>query len=158
MIHRLSWTDVDLLTRRLAESIRDDKYELEVIIGILRGGCVPAIHLSHILSVRTFIALHIQTRASDQARAKRIEPIILRAPLLEEIRGKNILLVDEVTNTGLTLGAARAYIKSFNPAEIRTAVLVWDTQPPIGMNEVPDIAADYCMEKINTWVRFPWTE
>jgi|ERR1044072_120933 hypoxanthine phosphoribosyltransferase len=155
---RLSWADVDSLTRRLAEAIIADQYDLEVIIGILRGGCIPAIHLSHILSIRHFIALHVQTRATDQARSERIEPIILKPRLLEEIRGKRILLVDEVTNTGMTLRAASEFVQSFNPASVRSAVLVWDTQPPKGMINVSGIVADYCIEKIDAWVRFPWTE
>ena len=44
--------------------------------------------------------------------------------LKKEIRGKHILLIDDIYDTGLTLAALMAWVKTCDPASIRTCVLL----------------------------------
>jgi Phosphoribosyl transferase domain len=93
--------EVDSMIRSVAERVVKDQFRPEVIVGILRGGCIPAIHLSHILKVRPFYALGLQTTLSDDIRAKRQSATISDQARPDSVVGKRVLLVDDVTNTGI---------------------------------------------------------
>ena len=153
---QFSWSDTDRITRDLATKVRADQYEADAIIGILRGGCIPAVHLAHLLEIRSFYTLYLQTTVSNQIRAERQFPTIVNYTSLESIRGKRVLVVDDVTNTGYTLYAANEFIKQYGPSTLRSCVLVWDTVPRPSMVTVPNIVADYYGETLHAWVNFPW--
>jgi hypoxanthine phosphoribosyltransferase len=153
---QFSWSDTDRITRDLATKLKANQYEAEAIIAILRGGCIPAVHLAHLLEIRSFYTIYLQTTISNQIRAERQFPTIINYSSLESIRGKRVLLVDDVTNTGSTLCAANEFLKQYGPSTSRSCVLVWDTVPRPGMVTTPDIVADYYGEALHAWVNFPW--
>lgn len=155
-VAQFSWLDTDRMTRALVAKISADQYEPDIIVGILRGGCIPAVHLAHLLNVRSFYALHLQTTVSDEVRADRQYPRVVSHTSLDYLRGKRILLVDDVTNTGLTLSVAKEFLEKHAPTSIRSCVLVWDTVPPPSMDAVSNIEADYYIETVHAWVIFPW--
>ena len=146
------------MTRDLAKKIVISQYSPDVIVGILRGGCVPAVHLSHLLNTRPFLAVHLQTTVSNEVRAERQVPLATTHPNFVDLMGKKVLLVDDVTNTGDTLSVAKTLITEYCPAALRSAVLVWDTVPPSGTSKVPKIGADFWSAIVHAWVIFPWNE
>ena len=66
-----------------------------------------------------------------------------------EMVGKKVLVVDDITDTGESMGIAVDYIQSLNPAEIKTATLRHITNSKF----TPDYFAE---EIIWRWVIFPW--
>lgn len=155
---KFGWLDTDGFTRTLAEKLVTDQYIPDVIVGILRGGCVPAIHLSHLLHVRPFYALHVQSTLSDEYGSEQQDPIVSCDRSLTELQGRRVLLVDDVTGSGVTLRAAKEYIQSFTPAELRSCALVWNTFPLPGEVSVRPLEADYCVTQAHGWVVYPWVE
>jgi hypoxanthine phosphoribosyltransferase len=153
-----SWADTDRLTRALAARLSLDGFIPDAIIGIARGGCIPAVHLSHLLKVRPFYAVHFQTTLSDAVRAPRILPKPFPSPQLAALRGLKVLVVDDVINTGETMRAAIELVEGHTPGELRSAALVWDKLSPDGLAALEMASCDYWIESVDAWVIFPWNK
>lgn len=106
--------------------------------------------MSHLLDIPNFLTLGIRTTFSEEIRAARLAPVIRGEAVLELVRGKSILLLDDVCNTGSTLQTAKACVDGFAPAEITTGVTIWD-----GDGDEP-CHADHYGFYAPGWVVFPW--
>jgi len=146
----LSWQDFDSLSRKLAYIIRSSGFTPEIIVGIQRGGCILAVFLSHLLGVRDFCTIGVRTTTDEEIQASRQTPVVINDSSLYHVRGKRVLLVDDVTNTGATLMTAKNRVLVFGSKEVKTAVLVWDT------TKVQSCQADYYGTAVHAWVVFPW--
>lgn len=135
------------LAKILARKIKDSGYLPDMIIAIGRGGYVPARLVCDFLlfdNLTTIKIEHYKGAADIQEMAT------LRFPISVDIRGKKILVVDDVTDTGKTLSVAVKYLESLGPAEIKTAVL----QHKICSDFVPDYYARKVIKW--RWIIYPW--
>ncbi len=154
---RFSWADVDSMVKRIALRIIEDRYSPDLIVGIQRGGLIPAVHLSHLLNVRLVRPLLIQTTNSNKVRSQRISPIVDYVQDLGVIREKNVLIVDDVSNTGNTVLLAQKIVRDKSPLSIKTSVLVLDSVPSEkGLPQIEKLFIDYFDTEINAWAQFPW--
>lgn len=82
--------------------------------------------------------------------ANRQEQAVIRYPLKADIRGLRVPVVDDVNDTGDSLEAAMQHLQTFQPGEIRTAV--------IHHKAVTRFDADYSAGKISKWrwLTYPW--
>ena len=154
-IVRYSWADVDRLTRCLATSLKAADLRFDAIVGVLRGGAIPAVHLSHLMEVRSFGVVHFQTTLTDQSGSERIDPVQLFSPEKKLISGKRVLLIDDVVNTGVTLKAAREVLSDLGAISVYSAVLVWDRLSPEG-GQLGTVQCDQWVDEVTAWVEFPW--
>ncbi|SES84151.1 hypothetical protein SAMN04488587_1205 [Methanococcoides vulcani] len=143
----MGFREAHSLAKILVKKIKDSGYLPDIIIAIGRGGYVPARLVCDFLlfdDLTTIKIEHYKRAADIQETAK------LKFPLSVDIHGKNILVVDDVTDTGKTLSLAVEYLKCLKPAEIKTAVL----QHKICSDFVPD----YYAKKIVKWrwIVYPW--
>ncbi|MGW4370329.1 phosphoribosyltransferase [Nocardia takedensis] len=149
----LNWSDLDRTAAALARRIRRDGPP-EVIVGILRGGLVPAVMLAHLLGVRDVRAVEITHTLTDESNsAKSVVPQLTNPASLGALEGLDVLLVDDVAGSGDTITAAADLVSA--PARVRRAVLVvnvanW-TKPV-----APEHSLDYIGCSCTGWVRFPW--
>jgi hypoxanthine phosphoribosyltransferase len=150
-----SWADVDRLNRALAERLRQRRHSIDVIVAIARGGCVPAVHLSHLLAVRSFEVIHLQTTSSDAVAAARKPPAVVSRPSPSSILGKHVLLVDDVLNTGATMTVAAAILQAEDPRSLTSCALVWDRLAPEGTT-LSVAHCDFWIDEVVTWVELPW--
>lgn len=90
---QLSYDDVQELTSRLAEQVK--ALDPDLIVGITRGGLVPAVELSHKLGV-PMDTVNWQTRDGSYREHKlSIKDAILNS--------KTVVFVDDINDTGLTM-------------------------------------------------------
>jgi hypoxanthine phosphoribosyltransferase len=82
--------------------------------------------------------------------AEKGERAVIRFPLCIGIRGENILIVDDVTDTGDSMAVVVEYVKGLGPSEVRTAVL--HHKEVSGF--VPDYFAEVC--PLWQWIVYPW--
>ncbi len=110
----LSWRDVYNLTLQLSERIVDSGFIPDVIVGIARGGWIPARILSDVLYANTLQNIRIEYYSDVGAKGK--EPRITQ-PLTGSMKNKTMLLVDEVADTGDTLVHAVEHVKQLGVEE-----------------------------------------
>ncbi len=141
----LTWDDVYNLTLQLSERIVKSGFKPSVIIGIARGGWIPARILSDVLYADTLQNIRIEYY-SDVAKKGR-EPKITQ-PITGSMEGKSVLLVDEVADTGDSLLYAIEHVNSLGAGDVKTAVLHFKPWSRV--------APDYYMVKTESWTVYPW--
>ncbi|GAB3817474.1 phosphoribosyltransferase [Tessaracoccus terricola] len=142
----LSWDGFGQACRDLAARVRDSGFEPGVIIAVARGGLLPAGALAYALDVDLVDAINVE-RYTDPGQPA-ADPVLL-APLLdtESIAGRKLLIVDDVTDSGRTLGLVTKLLRGFG-ADVRSAVLY--SKP----NTI--FTADFVWRQTRDWVDFPW--
>ncbi|MHA1464970.1 MAG: phosphoribosyltransferase, partial [Candidatus Heimdallarchaeaceae archaeon] len=108
----VSWDQAYQMTFYLFEKMIEEGYFPEIIVGIARGGWIPARLLADFYGNRRTANIKIEfydnmNRASD-------EPIITQE-ISENVEDKIVLIVDDVANSGKSLKAAIEHIKMMNP-------------------------------------------
>lgn len=153
----LSWEDMDKLHRIVASKIIESTFHPEIIIGILRCGMVSAIHLAYILKVNCVATIYVRTTPNDEILVKKdCEPIVIKTTPLDIVINKKILLVDTVMASGTSLLLSKKTIMDYNPATVKTAIIVdWNNSPyKIKHGKRPEI--DYVGTTADKWPDFPW--
>lgn len=129
----------------IAEKVQRSGIDVRVIIGILRGGWVPARVLSDLLSVSEVGALEIKFYRGVGERWER--PVVTQ-PLLVNARGKEVLIIDDVADTGKSLQTAVNFVSMYGAKVVYTATIFvkpWSTIKP-----------DFFVAETDKWVVFPW--
>jgi hypoxanthine phosphoribosyltransferase len=108
------------LGRLIAESYRGKPL---TILGVLNGSVIMVADLMRSVAVPHRIGF---VQASSYG-GKVTEPgtLSVSLSLLPEIEGRDVLLVDDIFDTGRTLNRLCEELMAFRPASIRTAVLLW---------------------------------
>jgi len=141
----LSWRDVYNLTLQISERIVASGFKPDVIVGIARGGWIPARILSDVLYMDTLQNIRIEYYTDVGAKGK--EPKITQ-PLTGSMKGKTVLIVDEVADTGDTLHHAIEHVKNLGVEEVRSAVLHYK---PTSI-----VVPDFYMVETRSWTVYPW--
>ena len=113
-------------------------FAADIIVGIVRGGLVPARLLSTELGVKDMYALTVKKVGEERK---------VMSEILEDLHGKKILLVEDMLETGKSLIVAKEYLES-KGAEVKTACLY--TMPQ------SEIVPDFSIRQIGEVVHFPW--
>lgn len=142
-----SWEEMRSLSEAVAKKIAGSGFRPDYIVAIVRGGMMPAMNLSDILGVYDVLTLRVRHWGATAVKNKKA---VLDVPLIANIAGKKILLVDDLTDTGDSIKLALAHLKSLRPVEVRTAVLIHKASS--------SVEPDYYAEKEEEWkwVIFPW--
>lgn len=144
--HLVSWDEAYSLAKILAHKIKSSGYNPDLVIGIARGGLVPARVVCDFLLQKDLAAIKVEHWgiAATLGKAK------LKYPLPVDISGKSVLVVDDVVDTGDTFSVIMDYIKEKNPSGVKTAVLHYKTSSTY----VPDYWAQ--MQDKWQWIIYPW--
>lgn len=155
-IVRYSWEEMDLLHRKVARQILEQGYMPDVIVGIMRCGQVPAIHLSYILGVRKVASILVKTTPSDLPLAERIQPQVTMHAPSSYFAGQRVLLVDAVMESGTTVEVCLEALDACKPSEIRIAMMVdwYNSEFKIASGRRPQI--DFWGDRAEMWPDFPW--
>ena len=141
----LTWEDVYNLTLRLSERVVESGFKPDVVVGIARGGWIPARVLSDVLYADSLQNIRIEYY-SDVGQKGR-EPKITQ-PITGSMEGKSILLVDEVADTGDSLYHAIEHVQDLGAGEVKTAVLHWKPWSRV--------KPDFYMVQTERWTVYPW--
>jgi len=113
-VREMSWIEFGEVVRELAARI-SDRFQPDLVLGVARGGIVVGGALASPLRAE-FLPVRVEKRARD-----RRGPATFRVP---EARGRRVLVVDDVTNSGATLEKARKLAQRSGAREVQTAALV----------------------------------
>lgn len=141
----LTWMDVQRLSEKLADQIAESGFRPDIIVAVSRGGFDPARILSDELNIRSLASLQVIYYAGINERNDKPQ---VKYPLNADISGLNVLVVDDVADSGNSLKVVKEYIDSLGPREVRMATLhhkPWSTFEP-----------DFYAESVDKWIIYPW--
>lgn len=141
----LTWMDVQRLSEDLADQIAESGYTPDIIVAVSRGGFDPARILSDELNIRSLASLQVIYYAGVNERSD--EPQV-KYPLNADIAGLNVLVVDDVADSGNSLRVVKEYVEGLGPREVRIATLhykPWSNFKP-----------DFFAESADKWIIYPW--
>ena len=141
----VSWDQSYQMTFYLFEKITEDNFFPDIIVGIARGGWIPARLLADFYGNRRTANIKIEFYDNTSRATK--NPIITQE-ISEDVKGKVILVVDDVADTGKSLDAAIKHIKEMGAKEIRTATLYF--------KQHSIIKPDYYIKETKSWIVYPW--
>lgn len=140
-----TWNQVYAMLLNLAQEIREDGFEPDVIVGVCRGGWPPARVLSDLLSVADLANVRVEFYVG--VAETKGEPSLTQ-PVSVNVSGKKVLVVDEVADTGRSLELVKRHLTEQGAREVRIATVYhkpWSAVRP-----------DYCAKKTSKWIVFPW--
>jgi hypoxanthine phosphoribosyltransferase len=141
----VSWDDLDRLVTGLAESVSADH---DVMLAITRGALVPAGMLAYRLGIRNILVAAVAYY--DDAGQPGPSPTFLQFPADPLLRGRRVLVVDEVWDSGTTIHAVTERIRQAGGIPT-TAVLHYKPTRSV----VPQVPDHYAIETAN-WVVYPF--
>ena len=131
----LDWDDIENLVKKTVLKIKKNNKKYDLIIGIKKGGIIPAILISRELDI------------------KDIEFITIRKDKIFKINKfhkdkKYLLIIDEIYDTGKTFSIVNEYFKRFE----------YDYACLISRYRIPDNNKIVTGKILNhkKWIIFPW--
>ena len=117
----LTWEGLGQATEELAQLVHDSGFRPSVVIAIARGGMIPAGVLTYRLGIKLTDAINVEFYTDVEETLP--DPVLL-APMLdtESIVGRQLLVVDDVADSGRTLALVVKLLRGFG-ADVRSAVL-----------------------------------
>ncbi|MEQ9411914.1 MAG: hypoxanthine phosphoribosyltransferase [Fuerstiella sp.] len=113
------------------------------ILGVLTGSIVLLADLIRATSVPLRVAL-IQAASYGGTRTTPGE-LTINSGLVPELRGRDVVILDDIFDTGNTMVAMLDAVREFQPNSVRSAVLLWksartevDIQPDYFGFRIPD--------------------
>ena len=146
---RYKWSHITEACQDIASQI-DDQHTPSCIVGLARGGLIPATLLANMLNIREVYSMGL---ASYDDANKPGEISFYQRMSLNDVnidRDATVLLVDDISDRGHTFEAAKQTLIDMVGCDIRTAALY--TKPLT--NHIPTYFHKQLSE--NRWAVFPW--
>jgi uncharacterized protein len=153
----LGWAEFIAITDQLGQTISADGSP-DVVVGILRGGMIPAVRLSHLLGLRDVRALNVtHTTADGVNAAKTSRPLVHNSSSLGDVTGLDLLLVDDVAGTGETISVCRSILEAAGARNVRIAACALNKANwRQSVDRDPGDVLTYLGVAYQGWVVFPW--
>ena len=150
----ISWDEYNSIVEKLAIQIHG-KYKPDLLIGIMRGAAPIIDVLSRVFKIKCAY-LAVESYSGEGTEDQQGELVFSRemSSTVQEMKG-NILLCDDLSDTGVTLNKSIDWLKKYPPLQgkiksIKTAVL-WKKKDST-------FEPDYCAQKLNSnpWIVQPF--
>jgi hypoxanthine phosphoribosyltransferase len=143
----MNWGELGEAARDLAAQVLADGYRPEVIMGIARGGLLPAGAVAYALGVKNACAMSVEFYTGVEERLD-VPMVLPPVPDLVDLSDKHLLIVDDVADTGGTLQVVQQFCRG-KVSQVRTAVLY---EKPRSL-----VKCDYVWRRTDRWITFPWS-
>ena len=140
-----SWDQVYDMLIELARRVKDSGFRPDLIIGVSRGGWAPARIMSDLLENANTASIRIEFYLAPGVTARK--PVISQA-IMVPVKGVNVLVVDDVSDTGESLKVAVEHLDAGGAKAIKTATLFYKPQSIF--------KPDFFIVQTEQWIIFPW--
>ncbi|OVE84640.1 phosphoribosyltransferase [Natronolimnobius baerhuensis] len=143
-----NWDYIYSLCRDVSDDVRRDEFEPDVIVALARGGWFAGRCLCDFLGLDDLTSLKMEHYVGTAEKAD--EPQV-RYPMPEgSVEGKDVLIIDDIADTGGSIKRAYEYVDDRDAGEVRTATLQ--------LLQTSEFEPDYVGEQLEewTWVVYPW--
>lgn len=128
-----------------AHKIRRDNFSPDIIVGVSRGGWIPARIMSDLLENPELA--NVKAEFYMGVCETKGEPVITQ-PVSVSVKGKKVLVVDDVADTGKSLHLVKLHLIEQGATEVKIATIYYKPWSII----VPD----YYEKESRCWIIFPW--
>lgn len=137
---KVSWKGIEQEMEQLYVSMAVDKYKPKTIIGITRGGLIPAVMLAHAFGVSDVLPVKVQLRDGNSPRSLSIS--------IAQYNRADTLIVDDLWDSGATIKYLRSILGHC------TYATLYHKEP-----EARDIV-NYPGSAVSQdqWLQFPWEQ
>ncbi len=151
----VSYNTVHKLVKGLAEKILASGFDPDVIVAIGSGGFIPARIIKTFIN-RPIYAVGISYYGLDNKHRTHPTKIQWIDEVADQLKGKKVLLIDEVDDTRATLAYCVGELLSYAPEEIAVLVL-HNKLKKKDVEFPPEILRYYpAMEIGDQWIKYPW--
>jgi hypoxanthine phosphoribosyltransferase len=140
-----SWNQIYEMLLSQAEKIRKSCFIPDIIVGVSRGGWLPARVLSDLLENPNVANVRIESYCRSDGNKS--EPVLTQR-ISTIVAGKKVLIADELSDTGSSLKLLKEHVREEGASEVRIATLYhkpWSLVVP-----------DFYEKQTSLWVVFPW--
>ncbi len=143
-----NWEYIYGLCRDVSIEIKRAQFEPEVVVALTRGGWFAGRCLCDFLGLDDLTSLKMEHYVGTGVKAE--EPQV-RYPMPEgSVEDKDVLLIDDIADTGGSISRAHEYVTDRNAASVRTATLQ--------LLGTSSFEPDFVGERLETWtwIVYPW--
>jgi hypoxanthine phosphoribosyltransferase len=164
----LPFTAIEILIDKYVQEIQNNKPEC--IVSLNRGGNIPATLLAYKLKINKIIFINME--AYDPITNEKHKTIKFEKPRKKDIRFlrncKNILIVDDIFDTGKSLEIITDYLDILKRNTLETEYQIYtlvekinndkDIKESININCLRNLTTSGIKDDSNNWVIFPWDD
>jgi len=140
-----TWDQIYELLLNLANRVRKANFKPDVIVGVSRGGWPPARVMSDLLGNPNIA--NVKAEFYLGVAQTKGEPVITQ-PVSTSVKGKKVLVVDEVADTGKSLRLVQSHLKEEGATEVKILTVYYKPWSIV----VPD----WYGKETSRWIVFPW--
>lgn len=143
----LTWARFGEASRALAQQVADSGYRPSIILGVARGGLLPAAAMAYALDVKNLFTMNVEFYTGID---ERLEFPVMLPPLLNavDLAGARVLVADDVADTGSTLKLVMDFCAE-HVADVRCAVIYEKSRSAV--------KCQYVWGRTDHWINFPWS-
>jgi len=143
-----NWEYIYDRCRDVADEVRADEFDPDVVVALARGGWFAGRCLCDFLGLDDLASLKVEHYVGTAQATGDPE---IRYPLADgAVADKDVLIVDDIADTGRSIQTAADRVREREPASVRTATLqLLDTS-----EHEPDFVGERLDEW--AWVVYPW--
>lgn len=145
----VSWEDIEKWCSGIASQVLSSNYRPDAVIGMARGGWVPARLVCDELGIRNLYSVrtsHWGVTATPDGRAR------LLGTVAGDLEERSVLIVDDITDTGESIRLAYEHVLSLKPRDLRTATMLHIDHSSFR----PDYTSSVVPRDKWKWFVFPW--
>ncbi|HEY9293162.1 MAG TPA: phosphoribosyltransferase [Microlunatus sp.] len=142
-----SWDEFGEACRELSRQVVRSGFRPDVVLGIARGGLLPAGAMAYALECKNLFTINVEFYTGEDSR---LDVPVMLPPVLNaaDLDNLDVLIVDDVADTGKTLELVQEFCAD-HVAAARTAVLYHKPRSII--------RPDYSWRQTGLWIDFPWS-
>jgi hypothetical protein len=143
-----NWEYIYSLCRDVSNDVKDDAFEPDVVVALARGGWFAGRCICDFLGMDDLTSLKMEHYVGTAQKAD--EPQV-RYPMPEgSVQGKDVLIIDDIADTGGSIRRAEEYVMERDADEVRTSTLQ--------LLDTSEFEPDYVGEKLEewAWMVYPW--